>query len=129
MTPEYYNNLKGSVYKFSNDQQLNAWEFDIVKRVVRCRRKGEWRKDLEKTIDLIKLYLDEYDDEKPAGTDAQVKLFCLSKEQPCGFKNVCPSCSVDECCGRCEGVDQCILTAPDEPLSEHLDIQLKFPKL
>jgi len=40
-TPEYYNNENGSIYKFCNDQSLNSWESDIVKRIVRCRNKGE----------------------------------------------------------------------------------------
>ena len=60
ITPEYYNNENGSIYKFCNDQSLNAWESDIVKRVVRCRNKGEWKSDLEKTKVLIDLYLKEY---------------------------------------------------------------------
>jgi len=60
ITPEYYNNENGSIYKFCNDQSLNSWESDIVKRVVRCRNKGEWRSDLEKTKVLIDLYLKEY---------------------------------------------------------------------
>jgi len=59
-TPEYYDNENGSIYKFCNDQSLNSWESDIVKRVVRCRNKGEWRSDLEKTKVLIDLYLKEY---------------------------------------------------------------------
>ena len=60
VVPGYYNNENGSIYKFCNDQSLNAWESDIVKRVVRCRNKGEWRSDLEKTKVLIDLYLKEY---------------------------------------------------------------------
>ncbi len=59
-TPKHYNNENGSLYHFSEQQQLNSWEFDIIKRVVRCRNKGEWRSDLEKTKVLIDLYLKEY---------------------------------------------------------------------
>ena len=60
-TPDYYNNEKGSIYKFCNDQELNSWEFDIIKRVVRCRKKGLFKQDLEKTKHLIDLYLKEYE--------------------------------------------------------------------
>lgn len=59
-TPEYYDNSKGSIYKFCNDQQLNAWEMDLIKRIVRCRKKGCFKQDLEKTKHLIDLYLKEF---------------------------------------------------------------------
>jgi len=52
---------KDSLYKFSEEWGLNAYEFDIIKRVVRCRHKGEFKKDLEKTKDLIDIYLREYE--------------------------------------------------------------------
>ena len=58
--PSYYNNDNGSLYKFAEDQELNAWESDIIKRVVRCRKKGNFVQDLEKTKFLIDLYLKEW---------------------------------------------------------------------
>lgn len=61
--PEHYDNTNGSIYKFCNDQKLNSWEFDIIKRVVRCRKKGQFKEDLQKTKDLIDLYLKEFEDE------------------------------------------------------------------
>jgi hypothetical protein len=61
IAPEYYDNSKGSIYKFCDDQKLNSWESDIIKRIVRCRKKGEWKSDLEKTKNLINLYLKEYE--------------------------------------------------------------------
>jgi hypothetical protein len=60
-TPKHYDNSKGSLYKFSNDFGLNSWESDIIKRVVRCRKKGNFKEDLEKTKFLIDLYLKEYE--------------------------------------------------------------------
>lgn len=60
-TPGHYNNEKGSIYKFCDDQELNSYEFDIIKRVVRCRRKGNFVEDLKKTKVLIDLYLKEYE--------------------------------------------------------------------
>lgn len=61
-TPKHYDNSKGSLYKFSNDFGLNSWESDIIKRVVRCRKKGNFKEDLEKTKFLIDLYLKEHED-------------------------------------------------------------------
>ena len=58
---QYYDNSKGSIYKFCNDQNLNAWEFDLIKRIVRCRKKGQFKEDLDKTKILIDLYLNEYE--------------------------------------------------------------------
>lgn len=60
-TPSYYDNSKGSIYLFADNQKLNAWETDIIKRIVRCRKKGQWKEDLEKTKHLIDLYIKEYE--------------------------------------------------------------------
>ncbi len=51
---------KDSLYKFATDWELNAYEFDILKRIVRCRRKGNFEQDLEKTKDVIDIYLKEF---------------------------------------------------------------------
>ena len=59
--PKHYDNTNGSLYKFSNDFGLNSWESDIIKRVVRCRKKGNFKEDLEKTKFLIDLYIKEYE--------------------------------------------------------------------
>jgi uncharacterized protein (UPF0335 family) len=58
-TPKHYDNSKGSIYQFCENQKLNSYEFDIIKRVVRCRKKGDFKQDLEKTKALIDLYLKE----------------------------------------------------------------------
>lgn len=50
---------KDSLYKFAEDWKLNSYEFDIIKRIVRCRHKGSFHQDLEKTKDLIDIYLRE----------------------------------------------------------------------
>ena len=60
-TPEYYDNTKGSLYQFAEQQKLNSYEFDMVKRIVRSRKKGNFIEDLEKTKLLIDLYIKEYD--------------------------------------------------------------------
>lgn len=58
--PKHYNNSNGSLYKFAEEQGLNSWEFDILKRTIRCRKKGQFKEDLEKTKHVIELYLKEY---------------------------------------------------------------------
>jgi len=52
---------KDSLYKFADEWGLNPWEFDLVKRIVRCRHKDEFLKDLNKTKDLIDIYIKEYE--------------------------------------------------------------------
>lgn len=59
-TDAHYDNSKGSLYLFAEDQGLNAWEFDIIKRITRCRKKGQFKEDLEKTKRVIDLYLKEF---------------------------------------------------------------------
>jgi hypothetical protein len=56
----HYDNTNGSLYKFAEDYGLNAYEFDIIKRITRCRKKGQFKEDLEKTKRVIDLYLNEF---------------------------------------------------------------------
>ena len=59
-TPNYYNNTNGSLYKVAQQRGWNSYLFDIVKRrLERAEKKGEFDKDLDKTINLIKLYRNE----------------------------------------------------------------------
>lgn len=58
--PKHYDNTNGSLYLFCEQNGLNAWEFDCIKRIVRCRKKGEFISDIEKTIEVLKLYIKEY---------------------------------------------------------------------
>ena len=57
---------KGSTswYKVADDFKLNSWESDICKRIIRCRHKGNFKEDLQKTKDLIDIYLKEYNAKK-----------------------------------------------------------------
>ena len=50
---------KDSLYKFAEEWALNAYEFDIIKRIVRCRHKGSFNQDLVKSNDLIDIYIQE----------------------------------------------------------------------
>lgn len=53
---------KDSLYKFAEEWELNSYEFDIIKRIVRCRHKGTFTEDLKKSKDLIDIYLAEQTD-------------------------------------------------------------------
>jgi hypothetical protein len=55
----HYNNDSGSLYLFAEQHGLNAWEFEVIKRIVRCRKKGEFISDIEKTKRVLDLYLQE----------------------------------------------------------------------
>ncbi len=58
-TQKHYQGTNGSLYKFAEEWGLNAYEFDIIKRIVRCRHKGKFAEDLKKTKDTIDIYLAE----------------------------------------------------------------------
>lgn len=53
----HYNNENGSLYQIAEQLGLNHYEFDIFKRLVRCRKKGQFEEDLNKIKDTIDLYL------------------------------------------------------------------------
>lgn len=55
----HYNNEKGSLYKIAEQLGLNTYEFDILKRISRCRKKGQFKQDLQKIKDTVDLYLKE----------------------------------------------------------------------
>jgi hypothetical protein len=57
----HYDNSNGSLYLFAEQNELNAWEFDIIKRIVRCRKKGQFQEDLQKTVRVVELYLKEFE--------------------------------------------------------------------
>lgn len=56
----HYDNKNGSLYKIASDLNLNAYEFDILKRIARCRKKGQFKEDLQKIKDTVDLYLKEH---------------------------------------------------------------------
>jgi len=65
--PKHYDNSKGSLYKITTDLGCNNYEFDIIKRVVRCRHKGSFIEDIDKTIFLLELYKEEFMNDVIAG--------------------------------------------------------------
>lgn len=56
----HYDNSNGSLFSLAGQLQLNHWEFDILKRLVRCRKKGQFKEDLQKIKDTCDIYLQEY---------------------------------------------------------------------
>ncbi|UYW02091.1 hypothetical protein K5I29_04100 [Flavobacterium agricola] len=59
---KHYINDKGSLFKISHEiLGLNEWEFDIFKRLVRCRKKGQFNQDLQKMRNTLDLYEQEYE--------------------------------------------------------------------
>jgi len=69
---------KESLYKFAEDWGLNSYEFDIIKRIVRCRHKGSFTEDLKKSKDLIDIYISEQQ-EAYESINIPVNLLDLSK--------------------------------------------------
>lgn len=63
-TPKHYDNSKGTLYKVATERGWNPYLFDIVKRLERSEKKGEFKTDLEKSINVIKLWLQEYEEIK-----------------------------------------------------------------
>jgi hypothetical protein len=56
-TPEHYDNTNGSLYKIANERGWNAYQFDAIKRIDRVNKKGQFKEDIEKTIEVLKLML------------------------------------------------------------------------
>jgi hypothetical protein len=57
--PKHYNNENGTLYKVAKERGWNSYLFDIVKRLERSEKKGEFRTDLEKSKVVIDLWLKE----------------------------------------------------------------------
>lgn len=58
-TQPHYDNTHGSLYKIAEQRKWNSYQFDIVKRIDRSLKKGQFKEDLQKTKDLIDLWLRE----------------------------------------------------------------------
>ena len=54
--PEHYNNDEGSLYKVAKERGWNPYLFDIVKRLERSEKKGEFKEDLRKSKVVIDLW-------------------------------------------------------------------------
>ena len=56
VTPKHYNNDNGTLYKVANERGWNSYIFDVIKRLERAEKKGEFKQDLEKSIAVIQLW-------------------------------------------------------------------------
>lgn len=50
----------GSLYKIAEELGLNHYEFDVFKRIVRCRKKGSFKDDLRKIRNTTLIYENEH---------------------------------------------------------------------
>lgn len=57
----YYDNSNGSLYKVATERDWNAYLFDVVKRLERGGKKDPLRQEIEKSIDVLKIWLSEID--------------------------------------------------------------------
>lgn len=58
-TPSHYDNSKGTLYKIATERGWNAYLFEVVKRIERAEKKGEFISDIKKSIHVLELYLQE----------------------------------------------------------------------
>ena len=58
--PKHYDNSKGTLYKVAEERGWNTYLFDIVKRLERANKKGEFESDLNKSKLVIDLWLKEH---------------------------------------------------------------------
>lgn len=83
MKPKHYDNTNGSLYKFSEDNNLNSYEFEVIKRIVRCRKKGEWITDIEKTIEVLEIYKKEQGEKYKNQIEILNKTRVINSEHGC----------------------------------------------
>lgn len=57
--PSHYNNDNGTLYKVALERGWNPYLLDVVKRLERSHKKGEFETDLKKSIVVIELWLKE----------------------------------------------------------------------
>ena len=63
-TPKHYDNSKGTLYKVAMERGWNPYLFDIVKRLERSEKKGEFKEDLRKSKVVIDLWEKETNNNK-----------------------------------------------------------------
>lgn len=61
-TQQHYNNTNGSLYKIAEQRGWNSYTFDVIKRLDRGGKKDPIRQEIEKSIDVLKLWLLELED-------------------------------------------------------------------
>lgn len=55
----HYDNTNGSLYKIGTERKWNPYLFDVVKRLERGGKKDPLKQEIEKSIDVLKIWLNE----------------------------------------------------------------------
>jgi hypothetical protein len=55
----HYDNTNGSLYKIAEQRGWNAYTFDCVKRLDRAGKKDNIRQEIQKSIDVLTIWLNE----------------------------------------------------------------------
>jgi hypothetical protein len=58
-TPKYYNNENGTLYKLAEERHWPSYLFDIVKRLNRNGKKDDMKLEIEKSILVFRLWLED----------------------------------------------------------------------
>ena len=58
-TPQHYNNDNGTLYKIATERGWNTYITDVIKRLERAEKKGEFISDIDKSIHVLQLYKQE----------------------------------------------------------------------
>lgn len=56
---KHYDNSNGSLYKVATERGWNAYIFDVVKRLERGGKKDPLKQEIEKSIDVLRIWLNE----------------------------------------------------------------------
>ena len=59
--PKYYNNANGTLYKLAEERHWPSYLFDIVKRLNRNGKKDDMKLEIEKSILVFRLWLEDMD--------------------------------------------------------------------
>ena len=57
--PKHYDNSKGTLYKVAEERGWNSYITDVIKRLERAEKKGEFISDIDKSIHVLQLYKQE----------------------------------------------------------------------
>lgn len=55
-TPSHYDNSKGTLYNVAKERGWNAYVMDVMRRLERAEKKGEFLSDIDKSIQVLELY-------------------------------------------------------------------------
>lgn len=58
----HYDNSKGSLYKVGTERGWGPYLFDVVKRLERGGKKDPLKQEIQKSIDVLKIWLNEIED-------------------------------------------------------------------